>query len=86
MCLGNGVQRWKPREEGYVKVNVDAFEFEGSNSFSIDMVLRNYKGTFIAGKNLRLSKSNSVFESEAMGVYEMLSWIETKAIHQAVIE
>lgn len=67
-------------------MNVDTSVFEGADSFSIGMVLRDFEGRFIKGRNLCLPKPDSVFEAEALGVCEALSWIKMKAIHRAVVE
>lgn len=69
-----------------VKVNVDASVFEGDESFFLGMILRDYKGVSIEGKNLRLPKSGLVFEAKAVGVRKALSWMENKEIHHNFIE
>lgn len=45
------------------------------------MVLRDHQGTFLAGNTLRLADVGSVFESEAMGVREALTWIKDQELH-----
>lgn len=55
---------WSKPEEGCLKVNVDVSVFQGAETFSIGMVLRNHTGMFIEGMNLG---PDSVFEAEAMG-------------------
>lgn len=37
-----GGQRWKPSEERCLKLNIDALVFQGAESFSIGMVLRDH--------------------------------------------
>lgn len=44
------VNRWKPPEEGQVKLNVDASVIEGADSFSIGMVIRDHCGVFLGVK------------------------------------
>lgn len=44
-------------------------------SFTVGMVLRDFRGSFIAGKNFSLPLPDSIFEVEAIGVNEALSWI-----------
>lgn len=67
--------RWTPPEAGALKVNVDVSIREGAESFGIGMVLRDHEGVFMAGKTLCLQAPSSVFEGEAIGVREALSWI-----------
>lgn len=76
--LGNNQSdagKWLPPEEGMLKVNVDASMFQGSPSFTVGMVLRDSRGSFIAGRNLAFPSPDSVFEAEAIGMNEALSWI-----------
>lgn len=47
--------------------------------------MRDHKGDFIAGKNLRLPGKVSVFEAEAMGVREALSWIGEQNVNGATV-
>ncbi|KAL8145567.1 hypothetical protein AgCh_003647 [Apium graveolens] len=66
--------KWSPLSAGQLKVNVDASVFSEADSFSIGMVLRNHHGTLLAGKVLCLPAPVSVFEAEANGIREALSW------------
>lgn len=71
----NHQTRWLPPEEGCLKLNVDAAVPNGSNSFSVGLVLRNHLGEFKAGKVVCLQGVDSVFEAEVNVVAEGLSWI-----------
>lgn len=42
--------KWKPPEEGHLKINVDASLSKESDSFAIGMVIRVSEGKFIEGK------------------------------------
>ncbi|XP_074355573.1 uncharacterized protein LOC141695214 [Apium graveolens] len=60
---------------------MDASVFQNAQSFTVSMVMRNYLGEFLAGKNLCLPMADSVFEAEALGVREALSWIKDQQLH-----
>lgn len=64
---------------------MDASVFKNAQSFTVGMVMRNYLGEFLAGKNLCLPMSDSVFEAEALGVREALSWIKDHQIHDSKV-
>ena len=68
--------RWIPPATGTLKLNVDASVFPGANQFNIGMVLRNHAGEFITAKNQNFAGEVSVFEAEAVGVREALSWLK----------
>ncbi|XP_074364363.1 uncharacterized protein LOC141705221 [Apium graveolens] len=80
------VEKWQPPEEGSFKVNVDAAIQEGSESFSIGMVIRDHTGTFIEGKVMSFPSPESVFAAEAIGMREALSWIADKGLHKVTFE
>ncbi|XP_074356538.1 uncharacterized protein LOC141696278 [Apium graveolens] len=50
-AVSKQVNKWRPREVGTFKINVDASVFPGAQTFSIGMVMRNHVGTFLAGRN-----------------------------------
>lgn len=68
--------RWSPPEVGALKINVDASVRAGSDTFLVGMVLRDYEGVFVAGKTISIQASGSIFEAEAIGVREALSWVK----------
>lgn len=59
---------------------------QGSDSFSIGMIIRDHIGTFQAGKVMRLAGNISVYEAEAVGILEALSWIDDRQDGHVVIE
>lgn len=77
--------KWQAPTNGTLKVNVDASVFPGAQSFTVGMVLRDQRGDFLAGKCATFNMVDSVFEAEAIGVREALSWINEIQIHQAEI-
>lgn len=42
--------------------------------------MRDHDGTFVAGKTLCLQAPDSVFEAEAIGVREPLSWVSDQQL------
>ncbi|KAL8127779.1 hypothetical protein AgCh_014632 [Apium graveolens] len=75
------VHKWKCPDASTIKINVDAPVFQNAQSFTMGMVMRNYLGEFLAGKNLCLPMADSVFKAEALGVREALSWIKDQQLH-----
>lgn len=61
----SNMYKWEPPDEGVLKINVDASFFRESEYFTVGMVLRNHRGSFIAAKNICLRSPTSVFEAEA---------------------
>lgn len=78
--------KWLPPHHGYTKLNVDASLYMGEESFTLGMVVRNEKGQYINGKNLKLLGSVSVMEAEARGVQEALKWIEELGLQNVILE
>ncbi|XP_074322969.1 uncharacterized protein LOC141659929 [Apium graveolens] len=69
------IVRWSCPIEGQLKLNVDASVFSGANFFFIGMVIRDHNGHFLKGKVAKLSGCVSIFEAEAVGVQEALTWL-----------
>ncbi|KAL8119782.1 hypothetical protein AgCh_017046 [Apium graveolens] len=61
---------------GEYKVNVDASWFQGAESFSIGMVMRNHLGNFIEGRTVTLYQAADALEAEVLGIREALSWVK----------
>lgn len=80
--------RWHPPPVGALKINVDASLFKGAATFSVGMVLRDHNGEFLAGKNISLLSSDSVFEAKSIGAREALSWIKEQGLqnHRVLLE
>lgn len=68
--------RWQPPDVGTFKINVDASIFAGVKHFAVGMVIRNHEGEFMVARNIRLAGEIAVWEAEAVGVREALSWIK----------
>lgn len=66
--------RWLAPEPGTLKLNVDASVYEGADSFSIGIVVRNHQGLFVRGKVCRFAGCATVFEAELVGILEALKW------------
>ena len=69
-----------------MKLNVDASVVNGASSFSVGMLVRDDRGAFILGKTMRFEGTVPVFEAEAIGVNEALSWIRSLQLQQVTIE
>lgn len=86
VSMVTGEQKWRPPEKDELKLNVDASVFCEADSFTIGMVLRDYRGHFIAGRNMRMVKPASVFEAETIGVLEALSWLLSSTTQRVTVE
>lgn len=60
--------RWTTPESGFLKLNVNASVKLGSSSFSIGMVLGDYRGIFMGGRVMSFGKKVSIFELESRGI------------------
>lgn len=78
--------KWKAPEEGVLKINADASFVPESATFKVGMVLRDHRGTFIMGRTSCAMSPSSVFEAEAIGVREALSWIKMLQLHHCKIQ
>ncbi|XP_074327339.1 uncharacterized protein LOC141665258 [Apium graveolens] len=77
---------WKPPEEGYLKLNVDAGLTKGENMFTVGMTIRDDKGHFVTGKNMKIVGQVSVLEAEARGVREAINLVNNIGLQHVVIE
>lgn len=50
------------------------------------MVIRNYKGEFIAGKTVKIVGEVSVFEAEVRGLLEAFLWLQSLDLQNVVVE
>lgn len=66
--------KWKPPQEGHLKINMDASLSRESDSFSLGMVIRDDKGVFLEGKVIRLQYMEMALDAETRGVLEALRW------------
>lgn len=80
------VTSWGAPELGWLKFNVDASLFSGTNAFAIGMVVRDAQGEFLAGKTVRSRGEVSVMEAEAFGVLEALKWLEEMGYYNVIVE
>lgn len=60
------------------ELNVDVSVLQGSSSFVIGMILRDYTGCFLWGRVMRFDKEMFVFDAETVGINKVLSWILTR--------
>lgn len=78
--------KWVRPVQGKFKVNVDAGIAEGSNCFTIGMLLRDHTGFFLEGRTMKLNRTVSVMEAETTGIEEALLWITSRNITNICIE
>ncbi|KAL8091888.1 hypothetical protein AgCh_034234 [Apium graveolens] len=76
----------KPPSNGVLKLNVDASFRSDKENFSLDMVIRDSNGDFVEGRTMCKPPVSSVFEAEAVGVKEALSWVKSKGLTDQVVE
>lgn len=57
-----------------------------ARSFSLGILIRDYRGTFIRAKTMKIAGSCSVLEAEARGVLEALVWLQELDLHNVDIE
>lgn len=72
----NQVCKWRPPQDGVLKINVDASFIKNSLTSIVGMVLRDHTASFLAGKNLSFATPDTAFEAEALSIREALSWIK----------
>lgn len=78
--------KWQPPSNGVLKLNVDASFRSDKENFSLGMVIRDSNGDFVEGRTMCKAPVSSVFEAEAVGVKEALSWVKSKGLTDQVVE
>ncbi|KAL8148278.1 hypothetical protein AgCh_005592 [Apium graveolens] len=78
--------RWVASGEGILKLNMDASLFSGAPDFTVGMVSRDHKNTFLVGRTSCFRAPVSVFEEEAIGVREALSWVKDMQFNACKVE
>lgn len=77
---------WQPPAAGCYKLNVDASLFNGERCFTFGLVMRDEKGQFTMGKNMKFAGEVSVMEAEAVGVCEAIKWVLGSGLLNVTIE
>ncbi|KAL8124645.1 hypothetical protein AgCh_012338 [Apium graveolens] len=80
------LRKWTTPAAGEYKVNVDASWFQGAESFSIGMVIRNHLGSFVEGRTVVLSQAADALEAEVLGIREALSWVKSMDGRKVTVE
>lgn len=75
-----------PPSKDCLKLNVDASVVIGDSSFTIGMIIRDDKGKFIQGKNMRFPGMVTIFQAEAKGVEEAIKWLESLNLSNITVE
>ena len=86
LAVDGNSRKWNPPDHGMLKINVDASWFEGADTCSVGMVLRDHEGNFIEGRNMTLPQTSTVFEAESIGVKEALSWVSSRGERKVIVE
>lgn len=77
---------WQPPEVGCYKLNVDASLYKGECCFTLGLVVRDDRGRFTMGKNMKFAGEVSVMEAEALGVCEAIKWVLSSGLLNVAIE
>ncbi|KAL8120352.1 hypothetical protein AgCh_017507 [Apium graveolens] len=80
------MQIWMPPMEGNLKLNVDASVIQGSTSFRVSMVLRDFRGHFIQGKCMHYAGEVTTLKAETFVIYEAFSWMLARSGQSIQIE
>ncbi|KAL8093748.1 hypothetical protein AgCh_035579 [Apium graveolens] len=78
--------KWKKPDYEIFKLNVDATIKLGDISFSVGIVLRDHSGTLVLGKTICKPMVSSIFEAEALAIFEGLRWLISMSLDKMVIE
>ncbi|KAL8089810.1 hypothetical protein AgCh_039324 [Apium graveolens] len=78
--------KWKPPQEGQLKINVDASLSRESDSFGLGMVIRDDNGMFLLGKVIRLQHVEIALDAETRGVLEALKWAAGEDLRDVRVE
>ncbi|KAL8148276.1 hypothetical protein AgCh_005590 [Apium graveolens] len=65
---------------------MDASLFSGAPDFTVGMVSRDHKNTLLVGRTSCFRAPVSVFEEEAIGVREALSWVKDMQFNACKVE
>ncbi|KAL8114290.1 hypothetical protein AgCh_021225 [Apium graveolens] len=80
------LRKWTTPAAGEYKVNVDASWFQGAESFSIGMVMRNHRESFVEGRTVVLYQEVDALEVEVLGIREALSWVKSMDGRKVTVE
>lgn len=80
------IQRWIPPEVGKFKLNTDASFKNGSDYFSVGLVLRDHFGSFVAGSVMSLKGATTVLEAEVCAIKEGLLWLVSMSYQDVEVE
>lgn len=77
---------WCKPPEGWVKINVDAAFYPGSERIGVGCVMRDDRGKFIRARMNTARGGTSAREAEAISMREALSWIKSWRTTKCVFE
>ncbi|KAL6568095.1 hypothetical protein OROHE_003779 [Orobanche hederae] len=79
------MRRHRPRA-GYVKLNIDAAQFQDITITGYGLVLRDENGEFVAAKTGHFPGTYNSNEAEGIGLLEGLIWLKNMDFHYVNIE
>ncbi|XP_062116553.1 uncharacterized protein LOC133830553 [Humulus lupulus] len=82
----DGAVVWRKPKRGDLKVNVDAANFLGAETYGFAGVARDHNGTLIEAFSVYRNGAINPELGEAMGVREALSWIKRRRWTNVVVE
>lgn len=69
-----------------LKLNVNASILDGGSLFTLGMVVRDYQGRFIKGKNMTVIGMTTMMEAEVRGVHEGIYLNEEMGLQHIIIK
>ncbi|XP_074347583.1 uncharacterized protein LOC141686447 [Apium graveolens] len=72
--VNSNPRSWSPPPHGWVKINIDAKNFEANESVGLSSIIRNEAGQFIRARAQRISAKMQPREAEAVHNADDVSW------------
>ena len=78
--------KWSTPPSGYLKCNVDAAIFCEQKAIGVGMIMRNEAAQVVGCHMRRINGFGSSTKAEAIGIREVVLWLEDKRVTQAIVE
>ena len=82
----DGDEHWHTPMINRVKINVDAAIFEQTNCYSHAFVIRDHEGKLIEARSSCMRGQPNPDLAEALGIKEVLSWVQENDCRNTIIE
>lgn len=79
-------RKWCKPDTGWIKINIDAACFPGSEFVAVGCVVRDAGGIFLGARSNIIRGARSPREAEAMSMREALSWVKDWRVNNCVFE